>query len=159
MTGIADRVSILLGPIGQFTGWQQSLLLSDPAAGIGWTHTVPGQVHERIVAVSCKLVTSGVAGNRGPHLVFTWVNGKTVADTGYTSEIPTGVTAQLTWHPFAGEVLNPNQGSAAGSMPDLLLPSGCTVSLVIDGEDAGDQVSDVTLIVQRFSTEVTSQFL
>ena len=152
MSGIGGIASTLLGPIGTQHGWQDVVHGLTPGAGQPYAHVVPGQYRERLMAVKFTFATSAVVANRvaalqlsdasGNELVYQVCSGAIVAASVLTVTLAVGLTTSP----------GISAGNSVGGICDLIVEPGWTWSIVASAMDAGDQISAVTMIVQRFPT-------
>ena len=134
-------------------GWQQPVYLPNPVAGGVWSYKVDGRYYERLLMVHFTTVTDAVAGNRFAVLQLHDSNGRLFSEVPASGAIAASTTidSYISVHgpAFANEV----SGSAYGFMPDVLLPPDWMWGLTVFGIDAADQVSNVSLLVQRFPND------
>lgn len=150
---LSDRASLLLGALGAQQGWQDVIYGAQPAPGANYTYQVAGDTWVRPVAVSATLTTSAVVANRflqwrvldanGVVLFSQPASGTVLA----SSVLDTNLGGGLTTTPTAVN------GLTAGGLADLLVPSGWQLQWRVSGADAADQLSLITLVVQRFPTD------
>lgn len=130
---------------------------SDPAAGQGFTHTVPAGHRWRVWGGSCQIVTTATAGNRNPFLTFKnanttmWVGGQD--DPGLGSQpaqfVPASSTRRLVFYDFRQEL---RQTFAGTFLPvgckAVWLPAGTDVTLTVQNIDTADQISQVGFLIE-----------
>ena len=147
---------LILGAPAYAVGWQEPVYLADPAVGQNFVHTVDGRFFTRVVAVQFTLVTSAVVANRFPALILSDTNGKTI------TSVPAGGTVAASSSLFVFLNVNGpayafgNSGGTFGSMPDLLVPPGWVWQSSIAGMDAGDQISSIVLLLQRYPNDTAA---
>ena len=137
-------------------GWQERVLLPDPAVGAQWSYTVDGRYFERLVAVRFRFMTSAVVATRFPEVTLQDNNGTivTAVQAGWT--VAAGATVHpnlLTGAPVAAIA---NNGETFGYLPDLLVPPGWSWVSSVGAMDAGDAFSQVVLLVQRFPNDAAA---
>lgn len=144
---------LLLGAPSYAVGWQERLLLPNPAAGQPLTYTVDGRFYERLIAVTLTLTTSVVVANRFLQFYLQDNNGVTVTSA------PGGgvVVASSTLNPFltydAPSYSNGASGGTFGKIPDVLAPPGWKWVAQVFNMDAADQISGAVLLVQRYPND------
>ena len=155
-SGIASSARLLLHAPGYVQGWQEPVIVANPAPGAGFAHTTPGQYSERLYAVTFRLTTSIVVANRVPVMQLTDNNGVrvTAGKAGGAVVASTVLRANLciTTPVDPGGIA----GDTFGYLPDVLVPPGWTWTLNVGGIDAGDQVDLIMLLVQRFPSDITT---
>ena len=152
----SDIARLMADPPGFAVGWTEPLYLPDPAAGATWTHTVDGRYYERLVLVLFTLVTSAVVGNRFITVALLDANGKLIMEVPGSGAVVASSTVTVCLIRNAPSFAVATSGSSFGYLSDFLVPPGWQWTASINGEDAGDQVSNVRLIVQRFPNDATS---
>ncbi len=130
----------------------RQVTVTNPAAGVDWRHTCPGQGIQRIVALRALFTASAAAANRIPAFVLS--DG---ADDFATSPLLTAITANLatvisTW-PGAGAIGPAAGPQTFGSPHDgwMLLP-GWSLRPVTAAIDVADQWSAIRLWVVEYPT-------
>lgn len=134
-------------------GWQTPVYVPDPAAGSSWSYRVDGRYVERLVAATCTLTTDAVAGGRYPKLVLSDNEGRPLVVSPVYNGM--GVSSQVVVSAWvgAGALAQITANGAFTALPDVLVPGDWTWALQVDGLDAGDTVTGVTLLVQRFPND------
>jgi len=120
-----------------------------PAAGAGWTLTVPASARWRIRGGGAGLTTSAAAGNRTPWLqVLVGGNSMAVYVSGGTVG-PSGAGNIEYLSTYLAQANAGNQITVYYS-PDLIVPAGGVVREITLGMDAADQWTAVTLLVEEW---------
>jgi len=137
-------------------GWQDMLLIPDPAAGAVFSRKIPPETWEKVIAVRFNFQASGVVANR--FLAIQYLNADDVVFLQQQSSGTVVAGNLVTPNLFVGGSGNAGGASGAtyGVLPDLLLPSGYSWRLNVSGLDAGDQASLVRVLVQRIPSDVAS---
>lgn len=152
----SDTARLMVGAPGFAVGWQEPVAVAVPAAGGQWAHKVDGRYLTRLLAVTFTLVTSAVVANRFPAVNLTDNNGRLI------TSVPAGgtVVASSTLNVFlttgAPAYAFGASGGTFGFLPDLLVPGDYSWGSAVSGMDAGDQLSGVVLLVQRFPNDAAS---
>jgi len=154
----SEHMSVMANPPGWARGWQEHILIPNPAAGAVWSHTVDGRWSERLVSARWVLTTSAVAGDRFPVLYLADTNGTKVlcvwAGGTITASEAIGVN-------LAGDAtIQSNYGGIEtfGPMPNLIVPPGYTWTATCQGIDVADQQSGIVLVVDRFPNDTTRKY-
>lgn len=147
---------LLLGAPSYAVGWQEPVSLAKPAAGAGFTYKANYGNFERVVAVSFQLVTSVVVANRFAQLLLNDQNGVTVTSVPCAGTIVASSTVNVNLVIRAPSYANGASGGVFGFIPDLLIPPGWSWVMALFGADAGDQVSSVVVLTQRFPNDTAS---
>ncbi len=129
----------------------RSIIVPDPAAGTDWVTTIPtGQIW-RIQALQARLVTSAVVATRFPSLhvddgaaqywsIQTQAN-QAASLTRFYSFAPIGALGPVSTAYGSGDLL-PNR---------LIMPAGHRIGPLTSGVQAGDQWSQITLLIEDLS--------
>lgn len=154
----SEHLSVMANPPGWARGWQDSVIIPNPALGAVWSYTVDGRYSERLVSARWTLTTSAVVANRFPVLQLLDTNGRIVAVRWAGGTIAASLALGVT---LAGNVtIQSNYGGneVFGPMPDFITPPGYTWRATVQGIDAGDQQSAITLFVDRFPSDTTRKY-
>lgn len=144
---------LMAAPPGYAVGWLERVLIPNPAAGAAFTYVGDGRYVERLISVRFTLATSAVVANRFPVMRLLDATGRIVMGVWAGGTVAASTTLAVN---LAREFsLQSNYGGAEvfGPMVDLVTPPGYSWQLVVQNEDVGDQVSTITLLVQRFPTD------
>lgn len=124
------------------------ITIANPAAGAEIVATVPANKTWRILAVHFKLVASATVANRLVRLLFddgTVVLFKVPNDVNHVASQTTEYSYGLACTAEAA------QGATVVArmypIPDLQLPPGCRIQTLTAGLQAGDQFSEVRLLI------------
>lgn len=152
MPTLADELSVLLGAVGVQQGWQDTFQLPAVGAGVGiMARQVAGVAWERVLVAKVRLVTDAVVGNR--FLAAQILDGDgNILHTAQASGAVAAATTLDCWFAVGGMFAQGTAGNANAPIPDLILPSGWTFQFQAFGLDAGDQLSNARVLVQRFPT-------
>lgn len=153
MTGISDLVSLGLQGTQVMRGWQEVIYQPSPAAGQPATLPVPGDTWMRPLAVNAQLVTSAVVASRFLRYRVLDGDGNVLTVANMSGAIPASTTVQAYGWPTAGGQAGATSGSAVGAIPDMLVKSGWQLQWFVANMDAGDTLTGVEWVVQRFPTE------
>lgn len=138
----------------EWRGWQHPPTLivgvTRPAAGGGWTYIAPATAITLVKTVSFTIVTSSQAATRIPVVTVKDGSGNTMATVPSPYTLAASKTSLLTFavglYPYGA-----NDGARIGqALPPLYLQGGYQVVVSTDAEDAGDQISGVTLGVEQW---------
>ncbi len=129
----------------------QDLLTPDPpSAGQDFIYTVPGDERAVIVCVMCELICAAGGADRGVSLQFKNWNGRRFLVAGTRVKVAGGTTQAYVWQNGVGaETWNVDDAALAG-MPEALLLPMCTATIHISGVQAGDQLSNIALLYERY---------
>lgn len=154
----SEHMSMMLNPPGWAHGWQDRLLIPQPAAGQVWSYQVDGRYSERLVSVRWTLTASAVVANRFPLLQLLDQNNVVVAERwgGGTITASQAISVNLA----EDMTIQSNYGgnSVFGPLPALMTPPGYTWKATCQNIDAGDQQSNIVLIVHRFPSDTTRKY-
>ena len=120
------------------------------AAGAGVTVQVPGADYQELIAVAFRLVTSAVVGNRTPKVSVVGGDNVFVCSVAAGFATTAGTTVDYSFCYGLHEWDSAGTTVASGPCPNLPLEDGDTVTVTVDGIDAGDQLSRVRVtLLQR----------
>lgn len=120
-----------------------------PAAGADVTFTTPGSEYQDLVCVSFTLTTSATVGNRTPVLEIVDGAGRVIAGCAAGYATTASSTAQYSFVRGLSEWDSAGTSFASGPVPRVPLQLGDAVKVHIDGIDATDQLSAVTIVVTQ----------
>lgn len=144
---------LLLGGPAYAVGWQEPVYLPNPAAGATWKFTVDGRYHTRVISIRWGYAASGVVVNRFPMLTLRDANGTIVFRSPAMQQIIAGNNLAMNSYRFGYTDFAQNQAEQFSGLPDVLLPPGWSWSGDVVNIDAGDQISGVVLLVQRYPND------
>lgn len=151
--GLSQVARLLLGAPDFAVGWQEPVYLADPAAGAEWSYTVDGRYFERVLAVRWVFTTSAVVANRVTRVRVDSADLVAVASVPGSGTVVASSVLRTHLVVGAPAFASAAAGFAYGFLPDLLLPAGWQLHSVTAGLDAGDQYSNVRLLVQRYPND------
>lgn len=152
----SQTARLLVDPPGYAVGWQERLILPDPAVGAQWLHTVDGRYYERLVTCRYAFATSAVVANRFPSVQLKDTDGKVVTVVPGGQNVAASATANAYLTVGAPAYAQGTSGNVIGFIPDLLVPPGWSWGSVTGNMDAGDAFTGVLLVVQRFPNDTQS---
>src|SRR5882724_249907 len=149
----SDTARLMVGAPGVAVCWKKRVYPPNPAAGAQWAHKADGRFLTRLLAVTFTLVTSAVVANRFPAVNLTDSNGKLVTSAPAGGTVVASSTLNVFLTTGAPAYAFGAAGGTFGFLPDILVPPDYSWSSVVSGMDAGDQLSAVVLLVQRFPND------
>lgn len=158
MTSTSDRLSILSGAPGVQRGWQETIYPVNPAQGQLFSLTIDGSAWVRLLVINYTLTTSAVVANRFPRLGIRDQDGVNIWIQQLSGGIPASTAAQLYAAQGLGTLANGTSGLNSSALPDFLIPPGWQIQSQVSAIDAGDQISHIQLVVQRFPSDLVAQF-
>jgi len=141
--------------VGGREGFADLIAGAQPAAGIDYGYVVPGEAVVRPLAVFARLTTSAVPGDRAGMLEFRSSDGQVYAVAGTDVTVGGASSAGFNYLAGLGESMRPLGDVAMAPMPRLVLWPTFQLAVRIVNGDAGDQLSGVRLMVERWTTEST----
>lgn len=123
---------------------------ASPAVGTDFTYTVPGDSRVEIVTVMCELTTDATVGNRGVSLRFRNWNARRFLVAGTAAVIAESTTQAFCWQSAAGPGVWAVDDAALAGMPSVMLLPQCTATIHVTNMQAGDQVSEVALLLDVY---------
>ena len=137
-------------------GWQELIKPPSPAFGANFTRVVPVETYERVVALRYQLATSAVVGNRFPQIRFADQDGSDFLRSAGAGTIVASASVLPSLVVNGAGNVGGTTGDTFGTLPDLLLPPLYSISIAVAGIDAGDQISNIRMIIQRIPADVAS---
>lgn len=147
---VSYETANVLQPFAYGRGYPTLKKVTTPAAGATASLPVPGSRVFRLLSVQATLTTSAAVANRVPTLQF--LDG----DGGEWLRIPgqgsqaASLTDVWTWCAGVGAEYTSAAGGQVLPLPDLLVPSGFSVTLNVVNIDVADQLSVVRAFVEEF---------
>jgi hypothetical protein len=143
----------LLAPFGWGYGFPDWVDVASPAAGANQSFTVDGSNLIRVVAARAKLTTSATVANR--FVTIDYIDARSVvrASSGASVAVPASQTNQQ--HDWAYNRAAGSSASGATTFAPLLftfLPAGYTVRFTVANIDTTDQLSGLSLWLERWPT-------
>lgn len=128
---------------------QRFVKVPTPAAGAGWSFTIPGESVARVRGVIGKLTTSAIVANRQPMLQV-----GDGSSTFMALAAPSNIAASLApLVSFAGPGASAGGSGAGGvltsALPDLILPAGYVLSMVTTAIDVTDQWTQCVVLYEE----------
>lgn len=143
----------LVDEYGAGGGWQDTLAIASPAAGAALAFKVPGDRIIRPISIALRFVTSAVVGARAPVLEYLDADGVLICGHMSSANQAASINWQHCWsvenHPIAA-------GAAllqTGKLTPIFLVPGFQIRCRVAVIDAGDQISEVRLTADMFSTD------
>ena len=151
--GIGGRLELLHSPPHVRQGWQEVIKPANPAAGVTFTRKVPGETWERYLSVTFTLTTSAVVANRTVQIRLLDHDGSIVASISGGGTVVAGSTLNVRATVGLGYSDNNASGHTDQGLWDLLAQSGFQLNINVQGMDAGDTLTNIVILAQRFSTD------
>ena len=143
----------VLAPFSWGRGFQDFIPVATPAAGSTASFTVPGEFSMRVLAAMATITTSAAAANRYVALDYLWAGTTVVARNGAGLVVVANTTnLQFSWN------FERSQAEWATNTPVLApllavdLPPSTVVRFSVDNIQAADQLSALSLLVEKFET-------
>ena len=143
----------ILAPFSWGRGFQDFVPIAQPSAGALASFTVPGEFSLRVLGAMATLTTSAAAANRYVSLDYLWRGTTTVIRNGPGLVVTANTTnLQFSWN------FERSQAEWAANTPVLVpclavdLPPGTVVQFSVDNIQAADQLSALSLFVEKFET-------
>jgi len=149
----SDTMRLMVNAPGYAVGWQVPVYLPDPAAGAGWSYKVDGRYYERVIAVTFTFNADGVVANRLMVLQLLDQDGRVIIEAQCGNPVAAGSFLTVNLVSDGPGYDTGGAGHSYGYVPGFLVPPGWSWSLFTESFDAGDQITDVVLLVQRFPSD------
>jgi hypothetical protein len=148
----------LLAPFGWGLGYPDWVDVPQPAAGANASFTVDGSNYVRVIAARARLTTSVTVANRFVTLDYVDARAVVRASSGASVAVPASQTNQQhDWHYNRGAG---SSGAGATTVSPLLftfLPPGFVIRFTVANIDGTDQLSSLSLYLERFPTGVRGE--
>lgn len=132
-------------------GFLDTVFVTAPAAGSDWSYVPSGGRWERIEMIHAKLVTSAVVANRQPLLIVQDQNAAELAALPPLVNQAASTTTRYTWWRGLGTTIALLSGRTASPLGELILRPGWKVASNTGAIDAGDQWSEISIVVTRYT--------
>lgn len=138
--------------------WQEVTLGTSPAAGANFALANSGLQDSRLLSVTFKLVTDANAANRYVSVDYNDGNGHLFVRNGIQGAVTAGTTALFSFnsHRTVSEA-NANNEVFAPLQP-ALIQSTQSIGINIVNIQAGDQLSQIVMLWERYIAEADSPY-
>lgn len=123
---------------------------TSPAVATAFTGTVAGGFYERLATVFCRLVTDASVADRQVYLEYLDADGNRYAIAGAPVTQSANSTNDYAFQAFVGQSDWPVDDTVLVTLPPVLMLPTFSWKLVVDNVQAGDQLSRVRFIRERF---------
>lgn len=131
-------------------GWPEVVYGTQPAAGGGFSLTNPGRIGWLLLGVTFRLVTDANAANRFVRVEADDGSGTIYSRNGFAQAVTAGTTAFFTFQGSRGSSDWNANNEAYLPLQPLLFAPGHKLLISIAGVQAGDQLSQIALMFERF---------
>lgn len=139
-------------PVINMSGGTFTVTVPDPAAGADLNYPIPSWMRYRIIAMSFDFTTSAAVASRYMKVSFATEDGMTVVATHNFVHL-VGVARHYTVAHFGAYLADAFGGYTMVNIPaDLWLDTNGSIKTIIEAIQAGDQIANVRLLVQRCFT-------
>lgn len=130
-------------------GEKRVVAVANPAAGAGWSVTVPGGRQWRIQGGVALLTTDAVVANRIPQITLS-----DQTTTWWDASVDVNIPASTPQRFSFGALGVPGAAQTPGDaiivpLPDMFLPAGTQLAAITTAEDVGDQWTGIALMVEE----------
>lgn len=135
-------------------GLPEYVQATSPAAGGGFTQEVTGSFYVRLVCLFARLVTDANAANRTLRLEYRDADGNVYDVMGNPVTYPANTTEDYSFSAF--QAVGEWEVDATNLVPlhPVLLPPTHDFTLTVDNVQAGDQLSRIRFVWERFYSDV-----
>lgn len=154
MPELSDAYSLVAGGLALQPGWEQGVPVPAPAAGVASIgRTVTGVFWERVRLARASFTTSAAVGNRSVSVRILDPNNNVYWESPAAGVVAPSSTVVVNASTLALTVLSAS-GLQLVALPDMLLPSGWTFTLLAAGAvDVADQWSALNLFLQQVPSD------
>jgi hypothetical protein len=154
-SGIGSWARLLTDPPGYVQGWQEIVYGPDPAAGASYSHQVDGRWSERVILAEALFTASAAVANRDVLFTVANADGLILSRGTAVRSAAAGNVVGISGQQGMPYDISAVSGWAVGPLPRLLMPPGWFFRLDIINVQAGDTLTGVRLVVQRFPSDIT----
>lgn len=142
----------LLEPFGYGRGYAEIVFGTAPAAGANFSYLIAGQYSTRILSAVFTLVCDANAANRAVTLDYVTPEGRVWASNGIGA-----VTVANATQKYSGQIDRSHGEQATGTtyffaISDLFIDPGNSIAINVANKQVGDQLSAITMVLERFPT-------
>jgi hypothetical protein len=138
-------------PLERF-GYPELVYGAAPAAGADFSYAVTGAYFVRLVSVYCKFVADANVASREVVVSYEDAGGNRYGLAGINTTVTAGNTAYYAFSALQPEAIATVDSSALAPLSSLLLPPTHGFKLHVVNVQAGDQLSQIRFVVERFYT-------
>jgi hypothetical protein len=143
----------LLEAFGYGAGYQDLVQPANPGAGLNLAIPVDARNWLRVLGAIATVNTSGVAGNRFVSLDFVTPKGVTYLRNAAGLVVTASAVNQVfSWSEQRTVAEWAANTPVLAPVSSVFLPPQTTVQITLDGIQAGDTITAVTVLVERFDT-------
>lgn len=140
----------LLEPFSYNRGYRRLIAGVTPAAGANYTHTVPGDAWERLIAIQFLLTTSSTTADRLVTIDYAPKGGSVFLSDGAAVLVEASSTQTFNGSNDRGQSEWNTGTSVFFPLWGGFLESGWTFSIHVGAIDTTDQISAINLLVEKF---------
>jgi hypothetical protein len=143
----------LTAPFGWGLAYSDWVDVPQPGAGAAASFLVDGPWSVRVIAARARLTTSAAVANRFVSLDYVDARSNVRASSGASVAVPASQTNQQhEWHYNRAAASSGSGAATASPLLFAFLPPGMTVRFTVANVDAADQLSGLTLWVEKWPT-------
>ena len=146
----ADAAPLLDAPVLRRYGIPEYVKGAQPAAAAHFSEAVGGGYLTRLITVFCRLVTDATAANRAVAVEYLDPESSRFLIAGAPVTQPASTTTDYAWQAFVGQSDWTVDDTVLVTLPPLLLLPTMTWRIFVDNIQAGDQLSQVRYVRERF---------
>lgn len=138
--------------VGHGHAFTERVVVKNPSAGAGFTYNINAGYWELIDLIGFQLVTNGNAGSRQVLLTIKDADGTIIGTFPSASTQAATNTYHYTWSRDFNSFNTVISSAVTGPLPGILLQPDMSVVVTVGSIDAGDQISGIRIISERFVT-------
>ncbi len=146
----AEQRLFYLQLVAALRGWEEVVYGTQPAAGANFAATNDSRFESRLLSVTFQLVTDANVANRFVSVDYEDGNGKLFCRCGIQGAVTAGTTARFA---FSSQrtisEANVNNDVFAALQP-AIVKGGQSVQINVANKQAGDQLSNIVLLFERY---------
>lgn len=130
--------------------WQgEPITVGSPAAGLGFTYTVPGSEVQRVMGVSFVLVNAVAVASRIPRVEYVDGSGTVFFAVAAPFVTTSGKTARFNFGVGLNQFGADDAAQIGAGLPPFTLTAGNSVRVAVTAINASDQISGVHVFVEQ----------
>lgn len=142
----------LVEPVAGHVGYQELLKPPSPSPGQSFRLPVTGEAVVTPLSIMARLTTSATVAQRSLTVEYRDDADVRYLVAGAPVTLPASQAQSFCWHPLAGDVAWPVDDAAIAPLPQQFVYPGFAIVLKLGNAQAGDQLDQVRIMVEKFQT-------
>lgn len=150
------RPPILDSPALQRYGLPELVYGTQPAAAADFVQAMTGAFHVRLLSVFCRIVTDATVASREVVVEYRDQQAQRFALAGAPTTVLASTTTDYAFNVFQDQADWPSDSTILAPLSPLMLPPGCDFRIHVVSVQAGDQLSRIRFMWERFYSDVAA---